>query len=124
LAITTADFPWAVYAWFEDSTGNRDDVSAITFASEAAAMRSVFATLSHLRATDRGRLGGSMATCCVAQIVGPGTSRTASLFSTWEPIEWEPPEQDECTMLPTDGSHRMPLRGYLTRLRTWWWPHG
>jgi hypothetical protein len=94
----TSTSPWAVHVWFEDPVGNRDSVGTTEFCTQSDAIASVCATLSRLRDTDSSRLGGDeTAEICVAQLVGSGVRRTAFLFSTWEPIEWDE-NTDEDTM--------------------------
>jgi hypothetical protein len=95
----TSTSPWVVHVWFEDPIGNRDPVGTTEFCTQSDAIGSVCATFSRLRDTDGSRLGGDEAAeICVAQLVGPGVRRTAFLFSTWEPIEWdENTDEDEDT---------------------------
>ena len=94
----TSTSPWVVHVWCEDVVGNRDPVGTTEFRTKSDAIESVCATLSRLRDTDGSRLGGyEAAEICVAQLVGPGVRRTAFLFSTWEPIEWDE-NTDEDTM--------------------------
>jgi hypothetical protein len=101
--------PWAVHVWCEGIDGDQDAVGTAEFRTRYAAMRSARVTLSHLR----DRLGADerddAIRCCVAQVTGPGMRRTAYLFSTWEPIEWDP-----CTRL-TDLTQR--LRMWCIRKR-------
>jgi hypothetical protein len=51
---------------------------------------------------------------CVAQLVGPGVRRTAFLFSTWEPIEWDE-NTDEDTDEDTMACWLKPPCGWCAR---------
>ena len=114
----TSTSPWVVHVWFEDPIGNRDPVGTTEFRTQSDAIESVCATLSRLRDTDASRLGGhEAAEMCVAQLVGPCVRRTAFLFSTWEPIEWdENTDTDEdtmaCWLKPPCGGCTRPTVGH------------
>lgn len=80
---------WTVRVWLESTSAVVGEPAGARFGTEAAAIRWAIAELARLRTSEGNRLGGEQCLAYAARIRGPGTRRTAYLFSEWEPIEWD-----------------------------------
>lgn len=84
--------PWTVRVWLEDERAPVEEATERCFASKAEATAWAMTELQRLQQVEGHRLGGQDCLAYAARVQGPGQlRRTAFVFSTWEPVEWDWP---------------------------------